>query len=102
MGQRLQLQTLLEEILGSDAVYFQPPESFRMKYPCIVYNRDTGDTQFADNKPYIFEIRYQVSLISRDPDMDDILKKLASLEKCTYDRHYTVNGLNHDVFNLFY
>ena len=52
MGQRLDLQTELEELLGSRNVYFQPPESLRMNYPCIRYTRSSGETTFADNKPY--------------------------------------------------
>lgn len=37
MASRLDLQTFLEELLESKNVYFQPPESVKMKYPAIVY-----------------------------------------------------------------
>ena len=37
---RLELQDLLETVLGSQYVYFQPPATLRMRYPCIVYARD--------------------------------------------------------------
>lgn len=40
MASRLNLQTFLEEILESRNVYFQPPESVKMKYPAIVYALD--------------------------------------------------------------
>ena len=36
---RLELQSVLEQTLGSRNVYFQPPASVKMKYPAIVYER---------------------------------------------------------------
>jgi len=33
MGTRLELQNLLENILGSRNVYFQPPENLKLNYP---------------------------------------------------------------------
>ena len=101
MDRRRNLQALLVNILGSSNVYFQPPPTIKMKYPCIVYERSTGDTQFADNNPYTFELRYKVTYIDRSPE-NEVVKKLASLPKCTYDRFYTADGLNHDVFNLYF
>lgn len=101
MGLRLDLHKKLVEILGSKNVYFQPPESVKMSYPCIVYQRSTGDTDFADNLPYRFTIRYQVTVIDRDPD-SEIPGKVAQLPMTTFDRHYTVSNLNHDVFNVYF
>jgi hypothetical protein len=101
MGQRLQLQSLLEGLIQSGNVYFQPPASVQMKYPCIVYQRDLADTKFADNKPYSYEVRYQVTVIDRSPD-SDIPRKVASLPKCIFNRFYVADNLNHDVFNLYY
>lgn len=98
---RLQLQTLLESLLGSNHVYFQPPTNISMQYPCIVYKRDRARTQFADNKPYRYAKGYQIMVIDRDPD-SDIPDRIASLPSCTFDRHYTADNLNHDVFNLFF
>ena len=37
MANRLDLQALLEDLLGSRNVYYQPPESVKMNYPAIVY-----------------------------------------------------------------
>jgi hypothetical protein len=101
MAQRLELQDLLLELLGSSHVYFQPPPNVSMVYPCIVYNRDFELTRFADDKPYSRKKRYQVTVISRDPD-SDIPDKIADLPLCTYERFYTSENLNHDVFKLFF
>ena len=52
MPSRLELQTLLEEILGSRNVYFQPPESVKMNYPAIVYSLDDIENSFANDGVY--------------------------------------------------
>jgi hypothetical protein len=101
MAPRLQLQTLLEALLGSRHVYFQPPPTVKMEYPAIVYSRSHIETNFADNKPYKNKKRYQVTIIDRDPD-SDIHEKVAALPLCSYDRFFTADNLNHDVFNLFF
>ncbi len=101
MGQRLSLQSLLETTLGSDNVYFQPPASVQMSYPCIVYKRDVADSTFADNALYRYAKRYLVTVISRDPD-SDIPDKVAALPLCRHSRFYTANNLNHDVYALYF
>lgn len=98
---RLQLQSLLEALLGSRNVYFQPPTNVEMQYPCIVYVRGSADTKFSDNIPYNRTKRYQVTVIDRNPD-NETPDKLAALPLCAYDRFYTADNLNHDVFNLYF
>lgn len=98
---RLELQTLLEGLLGSRNVYFQPPSSVRMQYPAITYFRDDIRNGYANNKAYIQNTAYQVIVIDEDPD-SEIVKKVSQLPMCTYDRHYVADNLNHDVFILFY
>lgn len=101
MGQRSDLQTLLKGILETDNVYFQPPPTVKMKYPCIVYRRDRVNVNFADDKPYKRVKRYQVIVIDSNPD-SDIPDKIGALPMCTFERFYTADQLNHDVFNLFF
>jgi len=101
MGTRLQLQTVLETILGSKNVYFQPPATIVMKYPCIVYSRSSMDTKFANNVPYSIKNRYQLTVIAKDPD-SVIPGKVGALSMCVYDRHFTSDNLNHDIFNIYY
>jgi hypothetical protein len=100
MGQS-QLQSLLESLLGSGNVYFQPPSNLVMQYPAIVYHRDFGDTEFADNKPYRHTLRYQVTVIDRSP-VSGVRDKVAALPMCTYQRYFAADELNHDVFNLYF
>lgn len=101
MSRRTDLHTLLKAIIGSDAVYFQPPPTVQMVYPCIVYERSKYNSRYADNRPYILEQSYQVTVIDKNPD-SPILDKVAHLPRCSHDRHFTADNLNHDVFNLIY
>jgi len=101
MDRRLELQMLLESILGSRNVYFQPPESVKMKYPAIVYSRDYADSQFAGNSPYRTTLRYQVTIIDQDPD-SPIPGKVARLPMSTFSRYFAEDDLHHDIYSLYY
>ena len=101
MEKRHQLQSILEAVLGSRNVYFQPPETLKMVYPCIRYERDNTLSVFANNAPYRHTKRYQVTVIDRDPD-SAIPDRVAALPLCTFSRHYTADGLNHDVYSLYF
>ncbi len=102
MGTRIELQRVLEDLLGSDHVYFQPPESIKLKYPAIVYSLLTISTRKANDKKYLTWPHYRVQLISRDPD-NDIVYKLLNLQHCSYagDR-FVVDNLYHDNFDLYF
>jgi len=99
MGLRSELQTVLETITSN--VYFQPPASIQMAYPCIVYKRDDVDTKFADNSPYRHTKRYLVTVIDRNPD-SSLVDPVLQLPLCTYSRAYAADNLNHDVFILYF
>lgn len=96
---RPELQTLLETLCGN--VYFQPPPSLALSYPCIVYEREDIETDYADNVPWNFAKRYSVTIIDRDPD-SVIPDQVAKLPTAAFDRHFTNDGLNHDVFRIFF
>lgn len=99
MAQRLDLQALLLEICPN--VYFQPPESIKLVFPCIVYKRDWAVTNFADDKPYKHVLRYQVTVVDQDPD-SGIPPQIAALPMCVFDRSFAADDLNHDVYKLFF
>lgn len=101
MRNRVDLQYLLEGILGSKNVYFQPPASLVMKYPAIVYSRSDIENFHADNGVYAQAVAYQVTVIDKNPD-SEYVKKISMLPLCIYDRHYTSDNLNHDVFTIYY
>lgn len=98
---QIELQTLLENIMGSRNVYFQPPTNLMMNYPCIVYHLDYSDNDYADNGPYRRQWRYLVTLVAHDPN-HPAREVLADLPMCRFSRFYTLNNLNHTAFNLYF
>lgn len=101
MGTRLDLHQKLVDLLGSDHVYFQPPSSVKLEYPCIIYDRATITKWSADNSPYKLLNRYSVTVIDRDPDTI-LPDKLVSLPLCRADRFYTADNLYHYSFELYF
>ena len=96
---RLELHEQLCDILGSRNVYFQPPSSIKMKYQAIRYSRYNIENMNANNSVYIQPIYYQITVIDFNRD-SEIVSKLSMLPNCRYDRHFTSDDLNHDVFIL--
>ena len=99
MGSRLDLHDIFKSV--TDNVYFQPPETTKILYPCILYERSDVNTTFADNRAYVRLNSYKVTVIDKDPD-SEIPVKISKLPKCIFDRHYVTQNLNHDVYNLKY
>jgi hypothetical protein len=98
---RTDLQAIFETILGNTNAYYQPPPTLQMAYPCIVYDPDRMDSEFADNSPYVLTRRYLVTTITRDPD-SSLPMQVASLPMCLMNRAYRANNLNHHVFILYF
>lgn len=101
MSDRILLQKRLEEILGSREVYYQPPDSIKMRYPAIRYNRKDIDTKYANNKIYSSMTAYEIILMDTNPD-SVFIQKIMELPFCSYDRHYAAENLNHEVFTLYF
>lgn len=101
MLSRERLHAILKEIIGNDNVYYQPPESIRMKYPAIVYSRNSIDNQFADNIVYKQDYSYRIIVIDTNPD-SEIVNKISQLPMCRFDRHFVSDNLYHDIFTLYF
>lgn len=101
MASRLKLHSELVDILGSNNVYYNPPESVKMRYDAIRYKRKTINGKFANNSTYIQNNCYELIAIYRDPD-SELPFKLLRLPSCSHDRQYVVDNLIHDVFTLYY
>ena len=102
MARRLKLHEELKQVLGSKYVYFQPPESMKLDYPCIIYKLDNTRTIFADNSPYHFTPRYIVTIIDRNPESDIHERMLASFSMCTHNRTFTADNMYHYVYELYF
>jgi predicted membrane-bound spermidine synthase len=72
-----------------------------MVYPAIVYNRDIRAVSYADNGIHSQTHRYQVTVIDRDPDslLPDLVGKMPF---STRVRHFTTEGLHHDIFYVYF
>jgi hypothetical protein len=99
MAARLQLHQLLETFTPN--VYFQPPTNVVLKYPCIIYQRDFADTKFADDIVYDHKLRYAITVIDQNPD-SEIPRKVATMPMSLFNRFFTVDNLNHDVYNVYF
>lgn len=95
---RMKVSEMLNDICSH--VYYQPPESKKLDYPCIIYQRKSGDTLFADDIPYTFTMCYTVTVIDKDPD-SELPDMVAALPMCKMDRCFTSDNLNHSVFTLY-
>ena len=101
MADRLELQSLLEELLGSRNVYYMPPEGVKMQYDAIRYVKQTIRKDYANDGAYAMRDCYELTVIAKLPD-HPVIKQLLALPYCSYSRHYVADNLNHDVLTIYY
>lgn len=104
LARRLILQADLQTILGGvspeERVSFQPDENSVLKYPHIVYSRDSAYSAKADNILYRLKDHYKVTYIDRSPD-NPVFDVLVAYPYCSHATSFVADGLNHDVFDLY-
>lgn len=96
---RLELHQLLVDTLDTDQVFFQPPETVKLSYPCLIYDLAYIDTGHADNLSYLTHYRYGLTYITRDPD-DDNIEKIKALPTTKFDRHFVADNLHHYAYQI--
>ena len=101
MRSRLELQSTLEELLGTNHVYYQPPENLKIEYPAIIYSLNDIASTYADNNKYKNMKRYMITVIDKKPD-NNVIEKILELEYSSYDRHYVSDNFNHDIIVLYF
>ena len=101
MARRIDLHNLLVDLLGSTNVYFQPPETVKIQYPCIIYQRAKNDVKFANNGAYLIRRKYSLLVIDRNPDTE-IPDMISALALCSSETPYTFQNLNHYPFTIYY
>lgn len=101
MRSRLTLHEDLVAVLGSRYVYFQPPESIKLHYPCIIYERYDISSVYADDDVYLDPRQYRVTIVDANPD-SEIVNRMAKFKTARFIRHTVVDNLNHDTFNIYY
>lgn len=100
-NKRVQFHNILVGLFGSNDVYYRPPESIKMNYPCIRYKKENIVSTHADNMSYRRTDRYQVTVIDKKPD-NVVIEKLLDLPMSSFETHYESDGLNHDVIIIYY
>lgn len=98
---RLDLHEELKRLLGSGNVYYQPPESEKIKYPAIIYSLNDIDNTYANNNVYRQDRSYLITVIDKRPD-NPVIDKLSVYPYCSYEREYKTENLHHTVFELFW
>lgn len=101
MRNRLELQTILEDLLGSRNVYYQPPENLKMSYPAIRYYKEDINSIFANNSKYINTNKYQIIVIDKLPD-NNVIEDILKLPLTSFDRQYISDSLYHDVITIYF
>ena len=101
MDKRLEFHQMLVDLVHPHNVYFQPPSSIRLEYPCIIYELGDINTKYADSIKYANSEVYTVTLLDKNP-RSDIFGKLLHLNYCAFDRFFATDNINHFVFTLFY
>lgn len=96
---RLELHSILKSI--TPHVYFQPSSNVRLTYPCIIYKLGSMDDVYANNKKYIKNNAYEVTLIYKDPD-SELPNKLRDLEFSSFSRQFVSDNLYHDNFKIYF
>ena len=104
MGQRSELHLLLKSLYinGDPHVYYQPPKDQEIKYPCIIYKLDDMPAIHADNNPYLWGHRYQVTVIDRNPE-SPLRERVVALPTARMQTSpYVKDNLHHFVFSIYY
>ena len=79
---RIEFQKILESIMDGNKVYYQPPSTKKIEYPCIVYSRNNIENRYASDDVYG--------------------QNHSTLPYARFSRHFTSDNLNHDVFTIYY
>lgn len=98
---RLELHKFLSQVPDVKKVYYSPPSGIRMKYPCIKYDLANPRAFHADNFPYFVKLQWTITIIDEDPD-SKIASTFFDIPKCTFDRKFSSEDLNHFVFSLYF
>ena len=102
MHNRYELHEKLEELIDSSNVYFQPPVSVQLSYPCVIYTLGTGDMKRADDSVYAYTYSYEVTFIYKKPNVDIVEQVLKTFSMSSIYRVYVSDNLSHYAFRVYY
>lgn len=108
MDRRLELsrrlRSVFEKVTGirdnETRVLYQPPSSYKLVYPCIVYKLSDMPPTFANNFPYNVEHMYELTVIDREAN-SSLREEISKMQKCIFVRSYASDNLHHYVFHIY-
>lgn len=102
MGDRIGLHNLLKSINSEIQLYYQPPASLFITYPCFIYKDKVGQTLKAADGLYRHINCYELVYIAKTPNVGMINTILGTFQYCSSDNIFTNDGLHHYVFTIYY
>lgn len=99
-----QLRDQLYLVNNTKNVYYNPPSSIKMEFPCFRFEINNLDVKHADNKAYARKNRWAVTYISRSlEDIEKVQNEMLDIfQYCNFDTSFRADNLNHAVFNLYF
>ena len=101
MASKPDLQTKLEELLGTRSVYYQPPDNITMSYDAIRYSLTSPDTHYADDIKYKNTKCYDLIVIAERSD-PEVVDKILELPYTSLGRPYVSDNLYHYPITIYY
>lgn len=99
---RLRFHAKLTELLPNWNLYYQPPESTKLLYPCVIYELSRFHQIRADNNRYRSIPCWSATLIIKKPQDAPITHLVDGFQMCSFDRSFASDNLNHYAFTIYY
>lgn len=94
---------ILSNVIGDpERVHFQPSESVKLKFPCLIFKFDGYKDFFANDGRHMLREKYSVTHVYQNPEADLQEEILSSFLFASFDRPYIADNLYHDVYTIYY
>jgi len=100
MDRRAKLRDHLIELVGEDAVFYQPKEGENLPIPCILYEVAGKQSKTANNSKYINNTVYKVTIMYNDI-LSDIPNSIYNMKHSSWVTKYKSNNVYHEIFNVY-
>ena len=102
---RISFRNELVKHLPKDAkknIYFDPPETTKLSYPCIIYHEQPPSVKGANNSHYVTHTAYRVTVIDKDPERQIAKEIDQTFKHSRIITYFTTQGLRHSVIEIFW
>lgn len=100
--QRDLLHNKLKTVPVVKEVYYQPPSSKKLEYPCLVYQFEGYDDKYASNDEYLSWPKYSLTVIDYNVEsmIPRYIKAIRGNYLVSFNRFFIADNLCHWVFTL--